>query len=98
MKLIKENYLFLILISLLFLINRYSKIQILNLLEDKNYLFINNFLNLNLVFNTGIGFGLFSLEAGIIYNLLSTFILFIILVLLFFCLGQRQMKKYFFHL
>tara|TARA_Y100000768_G_C23769424_1_gene582547 strand:+ start:254 stop:727 length:474 start_codon:yes stop_codon:yes gene_type:complete len=98
MKLIKENYLFLILISLLFLIDRYSKIQILNLLEDKNYLFINNFLNLNLVFNTGIGFGLFSLEAGIIYNLLSTFILFIILVLLFFLLRSKTNEKIFFSL
>ena len=98
MKLIKENYLFLIFISLLFLIDRYSKIQILNLLEDKNYLFINNFLNLNLVFNTGIGFGLFSLEAGIIYNLLSTFILFIILVLLFFLLRSKTNEKIFFSL
>ena len=98
MKLIKENYLFLILISLIFLIDRYSKIQILNLLEDKNYLFINNFLNLNLVFNTGIGFGLFSLNAGIIYNLLSTFILFIILVLLFFLLRSKTNEKIFFSL
>ena len=74
MKLIKQNYLFFILILLLFLVDRITKIEILNILEDTNYLFVNDYLNLNLVFNTGIGFGLLSLKDAIYYNALSIFI------------------------
>ena len=98
MKLIKKNYLFFILILILFFIDRITKIQALNALDDKNYLFLNNFLNLNLVFNTGIGFGLFSLNAGTYYNLLSFFIFFIILVLFFFMIKSKTSEKFFFSL
>ena len=47
MKIIKENYIFIILIILSFTVDRYSKIEILKLLGDKNYLFINDFLKGN---------------------------------------------------
>ena len=78
MKLIKENYIFFILILLIFFVDRLSKNTILSILEDKNYLFINEYLNLNLVFNTGIGFGFLSFNGGWYYSLLSIFIFFII--------------------
>ena len=65
-------------ISIIFFLDRYSKNLILEILEDEKYLIINDYINLNLVFNTGIGFGLFSFEAGIYYNLLSFLIFFII--------------------
>ena len=96
MKLIKENYLFIILISILFLIDRIVKIQALNTLENTNFLFINEYLNLSLVFNTGVGFGLFSLNAGIYYNILTIFILIIILVLIFFMFKSKTHEKFFF--
>ena len=98
MKIIKENYIFIILIILSFTVDRYSKIEILKLLGDKNYLFINDFLNLNLVFNTGIGFGLFTLNDGIFYNLLSILIFIIILVLLFLMFKSKTHEKFFFSL
>lgn len=63
---------------------------------NKKYIFINNYLNLNLVFNTGIGFGLFSLSSGIFYNILSIFIFFIILILLFFMFNSSVSEKIFF--
>jgi len=96
MKLIKENYLFLILIFSLFFLDRFAKIKALNILEDKNYLFVNDYLNFNLVFNTGIGFGLFKLNAGIYYNILTIFIFFVILVLLFFMIKSKSSEKVFF--
>ena len=96
MKLIKENYIFFILILLLFFVDRLSKNTILSILEDKNYLFINEYLNLNLVFNTGIGFGLLSFNGGWYYSLLSIFIFFIILALIFFMLKSRKNEKIFF--
>ena len=96
MKLIKENYLFLILIISLFFLDRFAKIKALKILEDKNYLFVNDYLNFNLVFNTGIGFGLFKLNAGIYYNILTIFIFFVILVLLFFMIKSKSSEKVFF--
>ncbi len=96
MKLIRENYIFFILILLLFFVDRITKNVILNILEDKNYLFINEYLNLNLVFNTGIGFGLLSFNGGWYYNLLSIFIFFIILALVFFMLKSQKNEKIFF--
>ena len=81
---------------IIFFLDRYSKNLILNLLENEKYLFINNYLNLNLVFNTGIGFGLFSLNAGIYYNILSTLIFVIILVLFYFMFKSKTSEKVFF--
>ena len=96
MKLIKQNYLFFMLILFLFLVDRFTKVGVLNILEDKNYLFINEYFNLNLVFNTGIGFGFLSLNDGIYYNMLSIFIFAIILVLLFFMFKSERNEKIFY--
>ncbi len=81
---------------IIFFLDRYSKNLILNLLENEKYLFINNYLNLNLVFNTGIGFGLFSLNAGIYYNMLSVLIFTIILILFYLMLKSKTNEKIFF--
>ena len=72
--------------------------MILELLENEKYLFINNYLNLNLVFNTGIGFGLFSLNAGIYYNMLSILIFLIILILIYLMFQSKNIEKIFFSL
>ena len=98
MKLLKENFLFIIFILFLFLTDRLIKNEILNILEDKNYLFINDFLNLSLVFNTGVGFGLFSFNAGMYYNMLSILISLVILVLLFIMVKSKAREKFFFSL
>ena len=92
----KENVYFLFFIFFIFFVDRYSKNLILNLLENEKYLFINNYLNLNLVFNTGIGFGLFSLNAGIYYNLLSILIFLIIIVLIYLMFKSKTGEKIFF--
>ena len=75
--------------------DRYSKNLILNLLENEKYLFINNYLNLNLVFNTGIGLGLLSLNAGIYYNMLSVLIFLIILILIYLMFKSKKSEKIF---
>jgi|TARA_B100001741_G_C16218511_1_gene443674 signal peptidase II len=98
MKIIKENYIFFIIIFVLFYIDRLSKNKIINLLENQNYLFINDYLNLNLVFNTGIGFGLLSLQDGFFYNFLSTLIFLIVIILVFFMVKSNYKEKYFFSL
>ena len=98
MKFIKENYLFFILIIILFLIDRIAKIKALEILQDKELIFINDYLNIDLVFNTGIGFGLLSFNEGIYYNLITLLIFSIILVLFFFMLKSTLREKLFFSL
>ena len=92
----RENIYFLFIIFIIFFLDRYSKHLALDLLENEKYIFINNYLNLNLVFNSGIGFGLLSLNAGIYYNILSIFITLIILILFYFMFKSKTSEKIFF--
>ena len=59
-----------------FALDRLSKIYILNILNNEGQVdfYINQFLNIYLVWNTGIGFGLFSSENQILYNLFTAII------------------------
>ncbi len=79
--LLKENFYFLIIILILFLLDRYLKLNIINNFSDSIY-YINDFINFDLVWNTGIGFGLFSSESSPIYNII-TFIIGIVILILF---------------
>ena len=68
--LFKKITIFISVLVLIFFLDRISKIYILQLAsksEDIN-IYINQFLNLNLVWNKGIAFGLFSFEKSAIYN------------------------------
>ena len=66
----KKFLFYLFLISTFFLLDRFSKLYILNLLETVEVLdiYISSYLNLYLIWNKGIGFGLFSFDQSIIYN------------------------------
>ena len=72
-----------IIVLIIFFIDRYSKVQILNNFSDNSTYFINNFLNLNLVWNTGIGFGLLSFEGNLIYHLITALIFGVIFYLIY---------------
>ena len=78
----KEAVVPIILLVSIFVFDRLSKIWIINHQEQNSTIFINKFLNFELIWNTGIGFGLFSTDPNLFYNLTS---LFIFLVILFLC-------------
>ena len=78
----KETVVPIVLIVAIFIFDRLSKIWIINHQEQNSTIFINKFLNFELIWNTGIGFGLFSTDPNLFYNLTS---LFIFLVVLFLC-------------
>tara|TARA_B100000575_G_C23102694_1_gene636299 strand:- start:475 stop:978 length:504 start_codon:yes stop_codon:yes gene_type:complete len=69
-----------IIILVTFFTDRYSKIKILNNFSNNVY-YINNFVNFDLVWNTGIGFGLFSFDSNLYYNLITILILVVIISL-----------------
>ena len=79
----KENFYFLGIIFFIFGLDRYSKIEIINNFSEKVY-YINSFINFDLIWNTGIGFGLLNFDSVLIYNLISLLIGIIITYLFFF--------------
>ena len=80
-----------------FALDRFSKIYILNILNNEGEVdfYINQYLNIYLVWNTGIGFGLFSLENNLYYNLFTGIIILINFVLLYFAIIETKIKSFF---
>ena len=80
-----------------FALDRLSKIYILNILNNEGQVdfYINQFLNIYLVWNTGIGFGLFSSEDKLFYNIFTAIIVIINLVILYFALIESKIKSFF---
>lgn len=92
MSLKKENVFFLILIIILFSVDRISKIKVISEFNEHSY-FINNFLNIDLIWNNGVGFGLFSTDNSLIYNFLSFFIFIVITVLFYIFIKSSNLDK-----
>jgi len=84
-------------IILIFLLDRVSKIYILNLAETSSSvdIYINSFLNLYLIWNKGIGFGILSFEESFIYNLITILIVIISLIIIFMIIRSEDYKVYF---
>ena len=88
----KENIYFLIVIFTVFFLDRISKIKILTNFGESVY-FVNDYLNFDLIWNIGIGFGIMSTNSSIIYNLITFTIGFIILFLLYIFLISQKLEK-----
>ena len=83
-------------ILLIFLLDRVSKTYVIYL-NDKllGYkIFSSKFLNISLIWNEGIAFGLLSFNEKIFYNLLTFIILIIILIIFFMVQRSYGLKKY----
>ena len=90
----KQNIFYLILIFVIFSLDRISKIKILEDFNDEIY-FVNNFLNLDLIWNIGIGFGFLSTESTIIYNLVTLLIGSVVGILIYVSLVSDNFDKLF---
>ena len=86
------NFCFVIII---FLIDRLTKILIINFAEghDEKNIFITSFLNLNLIWNDGIAFGMFSFEEKAYYNFLTIIIILITIVIFWMILKSEKLEK-----
>ena len=94
----KKFYSFILILPLLFFIDRLSKIIILNYFETslETYIKITSFLNLVLVWNSGVGFGLLSFEENIVYNIITFFVLLVIILIFYLSLKTNDIKFYFY--
>ena len=85
-----------IIILSIFFFDRATKIYLLNLQTGGTDIdfYIYPFLNFYLVWNTGIGFGLASLEANIYYHALTSIIVIVNIGLIFFLLKSNGIYTY----
>ena len=85
-----------IIISAIFFFDRATKVYLINLQTEGVDIdfYIYSFLNFYLVWNTGIGFGLASMETNIYYHILTTIIVIINIGLMFFLAKSKGIYAY----
>ena len=88
----KENILFFIFAFIIFSFDRITKSKILNTYSE-NTQYINDYVNIDLIWNIGIGFGFFSTESTLFYNFISTLIGIVILSLTYFLIISEKVDK-----
>jgi signal peptidase II len=99
---IKDNYkkyiIYLLIFTIIFALDRITKIYILHLAEINNTLdiYITSFLKFYLIWNKGIAFGLLSFDKNIVYNFITFFIAFVTLIILIIALKSSDFKGYLF--
>jgi len=95
--LLKKVSLNLIAITSIFLIDRLTKLYILKLAEIENSvdIYLTSYLNLYLIWNKGIAFGLLSMNESMIYNTITLIIGIIIIVILFMLWRSDNIQRYF---
>tara|TARA_B100000886_G_C20400784_1_gene482485 strand:+ start:1092 stop:1592 length:501 start_codon:yes stop_codon:yes gene_type:complete len=93
----KIIYYFLISLSI-FALDRISKIYVINIAEKFGQvdIYINKFLNIILVWNSGIGFGLLSFEKEFLYNLITLIIILVNFVILYLGIKSNNLKGFLF--
>ena len=88
----KENIFYLFFALIIFFFDRIAKIKILNNFSEKTFI-INDYINIDLIWNIGIGFGLLSTDSNIFYHITSTVIGSIILSLGYFLVVSEKTDK-----
>ena len=94
----KTSFVNFIIILSIFFLDRITKVKIIAHQENNNIIFINDYLNLDLIWNTGIGFGLLSLDANLFYHLITLLIFLVIIFLLYLIYKSSYVDKIFFSL
>ena len=87
-----------IFVLILFCIDRFSKVYVIELVEKTNVseIYLTPFLNSYLVWNSGIAFGLFSFSNEFTYNLFTALIVLINLIIIYLIVVTKDFRKYFF--
>ena len=92
----KNFYISFSIVALIYFLDRLSKIYVIQL--DKNNLgsdiFNSTYLNIVLIWNKGIAFGLLSFNESYLYNIISLIISIIIIVLIIMYLKSQGFKRY----
>ena len=97
LKFLRKNfYISFSIVALIYFLDRLTKIYVIQL--DKNNLgsdiFNSAYLNIILIWNKGIAFGLFSFDESHLYNILSLIISIIVVILVIMSLKSHGFKRY----
>ena len=88
----KNNIYCSIVILIIFFLDRYTKLLILDNFSENTY-YLNDYINLDLIWNIGIGFGFLSTDSYIAYNLITLLIGLVILSLFYFLVLSEIIDK-----
>ena len=94
---LQKFLLYFLLITVIFFIDRISKLYIIDLFNDKNLLniYVTSFLNIHLVWNQGIAFGLLSFDNSFFYELITILIVGIIIIITLMIIKAKNLSVYF---
>ena len=93
----KKISVYLFVVIVIFLLDRISKIYILNLAEINNLvdIYLTSFLNIYLIWNNGIAFGLLPLDKNLLYNAVTLLIAFINILILIMIVNYNDYRSFF---
>ena len=91
----KTFYINLIIIFSIFILDRLTKLYVIYLdkINSSSEIFSSKFLNIYLIWNEGIAFGLFSFNEQFYYNIITLVIIIITFVILFFAIKSVGVEK-----
>ncbi len=92
-----KNIFYISIVFFIFLLDRFTKIYILNYVEENGAIdiYVNQFLNFILVWNSGIGFGLLSFEGSLFYHIITLLIILINILIIYLIVTTKDYKIYF---
>ena len=92
----KKFYFNLTIVLIIFFLDRITKKVVIHLNQENfgQQIFSSEYLNINLIWNQGIAFGIFSFNENYIYNILTVLIALVILVILVMILKSDGFKRF----
>ena len=92
----KTFYINLIIIISIFILDRSTKLYVIYLdqINSGSEIFSSKILNVNLIWNEGIAFGLFAFNDNFHYNILTGIIIIVSLIIFFFIIKTKGVEKY----
>ena len=94
----RNHLISLMFVATIFVLDRLTKLYILNLSEGGTEVdfYIFSFLNIYLVWNSGIGFGLFSIEPNLFYHFITLLIIIINFILIYLLIKSSKQQSFLF--
>ena len=92
----KKIFFYFIILFIIFFLDRISKLYILNIAENNGVvdIYINQFINFILIWNSGIGFCLLSFDQAHLYNLITIIIILINLFIIYLIIKTKDFRVY----
>ncbi len=98
MQIIKKNFFNILIFMLIFSLDRLTKFLVINEAEkiSNERIFESTYINLELIWNEGIAFGLFSFSSSNSYNIITIVIFAVILMVIYFLIKSKNVENFFF--